>query len=622
MRSYYSLTLVAGLVAVTACHDAAVGPNESAPQSPSGGIEILPGNPGDPARSRLPDQDWPGSVAADLSSDPALGGLTVGRRRLYIVVDEAATVAAVNAALQQEKAKVIGGLRAEAVLVVEIPESGSVTRIRTVQSRWSTLGIFSTVALDSEMDFTWLPSNPNINAWSWTLAPADGNWGLEHARFAQAWNVIRPFSGRVNLTTLPDAVVMDDGFDPAHEDLTALRISNAVQTNTVQDHGTHVAGTISADWDNGRGIEGATPVGGVIGTALKLPLTNKTTFDTFIRTFDRILRRQLLPGQPTAVRVVNMSVGYNWRRNAQINADTSPASQALVRAHGEIAARQTHRAKSAGIAIVVAAGNDYASHSQWSNPFNWARSNGGAVRDQSVCGGVCASDNVITVEAHRAGGNLAGFSNRGGSLSAPGEGIVSLTQSPSPYPYDSWNGTSMAAPHVSGLLLMLAAFDPNLTPAELVSLVTRNDGTHPNGTGSRGVDAFSSMINYDLLRGGVRAQRSLVDTDDGTRDGNDRLSSASAFGDGHVTMRDFRRFRDAMLRIDVDNRDLLAGEIELNGPANSPKRDLNGDRRIYPDGGRFETIYSRFDFNGDGFLSQNAKPQDRRGDITDRFRNR
>lgn len=62
-------------------------------------------------------------------------------------------------------------------------------------------------------------------------------------------------------------------------------------------------------------------------------------------------------------------------------------------------------------------------------------------------------------------GNRAGFSNFGRNtvdLGAPGVGIVSTVPSNS---YASYNGTSMATPHVSGAVALYASLQPAGFPA-------------------------------------------------------------------------------------------------------------------------------------------------------------
>jgi|GEM_PF-1316217 len=107
-----------------------------------------------------------------------------------------------------------------------------------------------------------------------------------------------------------------------------------------------------------------------------------------------------------------------------------------------------------------------------------------------------AHDNIISVAASDRNDNLAGFSNYGLNvdLSAPGVAIVSTVRSGG---YASFNGTSMATPHVSGVVAMLKAVNPNLTYLETVSAILLNVDVKPQlvgkvVTGGR-LNAFRSV---------------------------------------------------------------------------------------------------------------------------------
>mgnify|MGYP002662482606 CR=1 FL=1 len=84
--------------------------------------------------------------------------------------------------------------------------------------------------------------------------------------------------------------------------------------------------------------------------------------------------------------------------------------------------------------------------------------------------------NVIAVAATTSAGSRASFSNYGTGIdiSAPGQSILSTlntgTTTPGSASYASYNGTSMAAPHVAGVVaLMQAAATSPLTPAAVES---------------------------------------------------------------------------------------------------------------------------------------------------------
>jgi len=78
---------------------------------------------------------------------------------------------------------------------------------------------------------------------------------------------------------------------------------------------------------------------------------------------------------------------------------------------------------------------------------------------------------VIAVAATARDNSLAGFSNQGGvnvDLAAPGVGILSTVPGNA---YATYSGTSMAAPHVTGAVALLAAAYPSASAAQIRSAI-------------------------------------------------------------------------------------------------------------------------------------------------------
>jgi subtilisin len=207
--------------------------------------------------------------------------------------------------------------------------------------------------------------------------------------------------------------IIDTGVDTDHPDLnvdTVLSkcfVSNETSVEDNNGHGTHVAGIIGA-LNNSFGVVGV--AAGVKIIALKA-LNNDGEGNTsqLIRALNYV-GQNALPGE-----VVNMSLG------------TDTISPSLDNAVLMLAEK--------GILFSIAAGND----SKKANLSSPGRVN---------------HPNVFTVSAIDSLGNFASFSNFGNDvvdLAAPGVRIVSTY---SQGRYARLSGTSMAAPHVAGILVV------------------------------------------------------------------------------------------------------------------------------------------------------------------------
>jgi len=231
--------------------------------------------------------------------------------------------------------------------------------------------------------------------------------------------------------------IIDTGVDSDHPDLNVDKtLSKSFLTNetSIEDnngHGTHVAGIIGA-LNNTRGVLGV--ASGVSIIALKaLNGEGEGNSSGLIKALNYV-------GQNAqAGEVVNMSLG------------TDTISLALDNAVRTLADR--------GILFAIAAGND----AKAANLNSPARVN---------------SPNVFTVSAIDSLGRFAKFSNYGNDvvdLAAPGVDIISTWTEGR---YARLSGTSMAAPHVAGILVLkgknfttkgVATNDPDGVPDGIVT---------------------------------------------------------------------------------------------------------------------------------------------------------
>jgi hypothetical protein len=102
-------------------------------------------------------------------------------------------------------------------------------------------------------------------------------------------------------------------------------------------------------------------------------------------------------------------------------------------------------------------------------------------------------DNVISVGATTPEDRLAAFSDRGAMVGAPGVDILSTT---APGKYESYEGTSMAAPHVAGLAALLWATHPKATLAQVRKAIF-DSATPVRGVEHGRVDAARALAALD-----------------------------------------------------------------------------------------------------------------------------
>jgi subtilisin family serine protease len=192
-------------------------------------------------------------------------------------------------------------------------------------------------------------------------------------------------------------------------------------------HGTHVAGTIGAVGDNGTGVVGVNWQVSIM--ALKF-LTGSGSGST-----------------SGAIGAINYAT--RMRRDFGVNVVATNNSwggggfSASLRDAIEAGGR-------AGILFVAAAGND-------------GTDNDGTPHYPSNYG----DDAVISVAATDRSNRLASFSNFGATsvdVAAPGASITSTLPGNR---YGSYSGTSMATPHVAGIVGLMAAANPAATAAEI-----------------------------------------------------------------------------------------------------------------------------------------------------------
>ena len=283
-------------------------------------------------------------------------------------------------------------------------------------------------------------------------ALGDNLWGLDNVNAPEVWSGSGDFAGVTGDGTT--IAVIDTGIDLDHPEFSGRIVGgyDFVDGDSIADdgngHGTHVAGTIAAAND-GNGITG------VAYDADIMPLRVLNN-DGYGWTSDIISAVRW--AADNGADVINLSLGGEGYSLAMADAISYASSRGSV--------------------VVMAAGNF-----------------GGSSPDYPAAHAINHGIAVGAVDRNR---SLAGFSNRAGAteldyVTAPGVNVYSAVPGGG---YASFNGTSMAAPHVAGVAGLLKSHDRNLSASTIEDLLT---GSASNTSSRRNVPPSDDLRTQDVI---------------------------------------------------------------------------------------------------------------------------
>jgi subtilisin len=283
------------------------------------------------------------------------------------------------------------------------------------------------------------------------------NWGADLVKAPEVW--AQGYTGKGVVVA-----VIDTGVDYNHEDLKNNIWTNSKEivgngidddgngyiddnygwnfsdknNNTLDNngHGTHVSGTIAGE-NNNYGVTG------IAYDAKIMPV--KVLNESGSGSYSSI-SKGIRYAVDNGANVINLSLG-GGSSNRTLESAIDYAS-------------------SKGVIVVMAAGNDGDSSPDY--PARYAYKSG------------------IAVGAVDRNNNMPDFSNRSGTdeisyVTAPGVKVYSSVPNNQ---YATYSGTSMAAPHVAGVVALMLSANPNLTDAQVRQIVTETAGNSTQTTTS------------------------------------------------------------------------------------------------------------------------------------------
>lgn len=251
-------------------------------------------------------------------------------------------------------------------------------------------------------------------------------WAVSYTNSNYVWSLVE------QKETVYVAVV-DTGVDYTHPDLknrVELKkgydfINNDSDPMDDNGHGTHVSGIIAAEMNNGEGIVG------VAGT-LDVSIIPIKVLDAEGQGQSDVVAKGIEYAVDQGANIINLSLEGSGE-----DVDIANAVRYAIEK---------------GVLVVAASGND----NQNCDSYTPA-----------------GLENVYTVGAINPLKTKARFSNYGNSVEVAAPGVKILSTVPGNQ-YEAWDGTSMAAPAVSGIASIMLAQKPDINIAELAAILNES----------------------------------------------------------------------------------------------------------------------------------------------------
>ncbi|MGY1724951.1 S8 family serine peptidase [Blastococcus sp. SYSU DS0533] len=282
-----------------------------------------------------------------------------------------------------------------------------------------------------------------------------------------------------------------------------VRVPSVVDTDTlsVGGHGTHVSGIVAGrptTLSDGGQVQGAAPGASLVSIstgAVLLIVGADSALNWVLENHEAPCGAGVPADVCPPIKVTNNSYGPSGGGEFDPNSATVKLQRALA---------------AEGVVTVWAAGNDGGDGStSLTNPPG-----------QDPTGGILSVASAFDRDTGTRDGAVSGYSSRGAAadpstwpdLSAPGENITSACRPYLPIcatgldfrngpglldlgTFNTISGTSMAAPHVAGIVAQLFQADPTATPAEIEAALKGTAYRYADGAAYETVDGYATSFD-------------------------------------------------------------------------------------------------------------------------------
>lgn len=506
-----------------------VGTSAEDPSEDNPSVDPTPDDPDDPSTDpeEPGDDGEPGEIAytaperdhiqiASTKSDEIINGEKYVDNQLIVLAKEDVDRTEIENIADNFSARIVGEIETVGLYQLELSEAKGLEELDNIIDQLEALpqvedSYFNTI---EEIEGDTIPYFPSDN-WtmgedeeSWDeLYPGGNNWGVEAINAPSAWNLLIDQYDSVNAVPSVRVGVIDTYIDMKHPDLAdnveavywyqngwkvmlpnqsdETAMNKAAEADNYDDftnivHGTHVMGTIGATFDNNTGVSGVAINPELYGASMS---ENVGLVDMEYESFFGTATALANLIEDSKCKVINYSRGF---KNNVNNDYTTKLANNKSEKVCEILKRYLQA--NYDFLIVTSAGNKEDRDASINSAFN-------NIEDEYVKSRIIVVGSAYISEAGRNGQDDSTAYLYSGQcmgsrvdILAPGIDIFSTvstnprtltsTEGTNTYTANSYymtmTGTSMAAPHISGVAALVWAADPSLKGDQVKRIIEKS----------------------------------------------------------------------------------------------------------------------------------------------------